>query len=152
MRKLAKCTFQVVLLLGVAAMSVVACGDTTEPESVAPVVVTPAQLAYTVEPTTAAAGASVTPAVEVAIQDALGNLIGDATNAVTVAIGTNPNEGTLSGTTTVNAASGVVSFGDLSIDRDGDDYTLAVTAETLASTTSPPFDITHSTTDSQCVG
>ncbi len=41
MRKLAKCTLQVVLPLGVAAMSVVACGDTTEPESVGSVVVTP---------------------------------------------------------------------------------------------------------------
>jgi CSLREA domain-containing protein len=90
------------------------------------------------------------PAVQVAIQDALGNLVADATDAVTVAIGTNPGGGTLSGTATVNAVAGVGSFTDLTIDQVGTGYTLVANSGSLTSATSAAFDIldfTVNTTD-----
>ncbi len=100
------------------------------------------QLAFTVEPTTTTvASSSIMPAVQVAIQGALGNLGAGATDAVTVAIGTNPGRGTLSGTTTVNAVAGVASFTDLTIDQVGTGYTLVATSGSLSSATSAAFGI-----------
>ena len=66
-----------------------------------------AQLAFRTEPSDAAAGTAISPAIEVEIRDAGGNLVSDATNAVTIAIDTNPGGGTLSGTATQNAVNGV---------------------------------------------
>ena len=74
--------------------------------------------------------------VKVGVLDASGQLITNSaatssTAAVTVAIGSNPDSGKLSGTTTVQASGGVASFPDLSIDHSGIGYTLTAT------TTSP---------------
>src|SRR2546426_1737069 len=60
-----------------------------------------AKLAFIVQPSNAVAGVASTPAVQVAVQDAQGNTVTTATTSITVAIGTNPASGTLSGTTTV---------------------------------------------------
>src|SRR6185295_4677299 len=61
-----------------------------------------------------------------------------STASVTVAIGTNPGGGTLSGTTTVSAVSGVASFSNLSIDKSGAGYTLtAAAASKLAFSVQP---------------
>jgi hypothetical protein len=48
--------------------------------------------------------------------------------SVTVSLETNPNAGTLSGTTTVASSKGVASFGDLKIDKTGSSYSLAANA------------------------
>src|SRR5437899_1710308 len=87
-----------------------------------------AKLAFIVQPSNAAAGAGIAPAVQVAVQDAQGNTVTTATTSITVAIGTNPASGTLSGTTTVAAVSGVATFSDLSIDKAGSGHTLTATA------------------------
>src|SRR5437870_5549809 len=63
------------------------------------------KLAFTGQPSSAVAGAANTPAVQVAVQDAQGNTVTSATTNVTVAIGTNPASGALSGTMTVAAVS-----------------------------------------------
>src|SRR5437870_7078678 len=84
------------LLAGVAA---VGCGGSTQPPPA------PAKVAFTVQPSNATAGAGIAPAV--AIQDAAGNTVTSATNAVTVVLGANPAGGALSGTTTVDAVNGV---------------------------------------------
>lgn len=102
---------------------------------------TAAKLAFSQVPVTTNAGATITPAVRVAIQDAGGNTVASATGAVTMAIGTNPGGGNLSGTTTVNAVNGVATFSTLAIDKAGTGYTLDASAAGLASTTSPAFDI-----------
>src|SRR5205809_989920 len=47
-----------------------------------------AKLVFTVQPSTAAAGAGIAPAVQVAVQDAQGNTVTTATTSITVAIGT----------------------------------------------------------------
>ena len=75
------------------------------------------QLAFSVQPTNVAAAASITPPVQVSIEDADGNVVTSAVNAVTLAIGTNPGSGTLSGTLTQNAVAGVATFPGLSMHK-----------------------------------
>ena len=88
------------------------------------------------------AGAPITPAVQVAIQDASGNTVTTATTSVTVAIGTNPASGTLSGTTTVSAVNGMAAFTNLRIDKVGTGYTLTASGTGLTGVTSSAFTIT----------
>ena len=102
----------------------------------------PAQLAFVQQPTSAVAGAAITPPITVAVLDASGNTVTTATNAVTLAIGTNPAGGTLGGTLTVNAAGGVATFSNLTINRSGAGYTLTAGASGLTSATSGGFSIT----------
>ena len=78
---------------------------------------------------------------QVAIVDAFFNIVGSATNPVTLALGANPGGATLAGTLTVAAMDGIASFSDLSIDRPGSGYTLAATAGTLTGETSGPFSV-----------
>src|SRR5207302_88478 len=80
---------------------------------------TATQLVFSVQPTNAVAGAAITPAVQVTAQDASGNTATGFTGNITVAIGTNPSTGTLSGTKTVAAVAGVATFSGLSIDKAG---------------------------------
>ncbi len=101
-----------------------------------------AKLAFSVQPTAVAAGSSITPAVQVSIQDSLGNLVTSATNQITIAIGTNPSSGTLSGTAQLNAVAGVASFSTLSINKTGAGYTLGASATSLTSATSNAFNVT----------
>jgi MYXO-CTERM domain-containing protein len=66
-----------------------------------------------------------------------------ATDAVTVALGSNPRGGTLSGTKTVNAISGVATFANLSLDKKGTGYTLTASSGELPQATSAAFDVTN---------
>ncbi len=127
--------------LVVGSLAAWACGDGVNGTAAVDVNQVATQLAFTVEPTTTTVASSIMPAVQVAIQGALGNLVAGATDAVTVAIGTNPGSGTLSGTTTVNAVAGVASFTDLTIDQMGTGYTLVATSGSLSSATSAAFGI-----------
>jgi hypothetical protein len=99
------------------------------------------QLAFTVQPTTTTAGAAIAP-VEVTAQDAGGNTVTGFTGDVTLAIGTNPGTGSLSGDATVAAVAGVATFSTLSIDKSGTGYTLSATAGGFAGATSGSFNIT----------
>jgi hypothetical protein len=75
------------------------------------------------------------------IADAAGVTVASSTAAVTMAIGTNPGGGTLSGTLTVNAVAGVATFSNLSINNPGNGYTLVATSTGLTSATSTPFTV-----------
>jgi len=99
------------------------------------------QLVFTVQPTSTAAAATITPAVEVTARDAFGNVATGFTGNVTLTIGSNPGGGTLNGTTTVAAAAGVASFATLSINNAGVGYTLRAGSGALAGATSGTFDI-----------
>ena len=99
------------------------------------------QLVYTVQPSTAAAGVTIAPAVRLTARDAQGNTATGFTGNVTVAIATNPAGGTLGGTTTVAAVLGVATFSTLSIDKSGNGYTLSATATGLVGAGSAPFNI-----------
>ncbi len=89
----------------------------------------------------AVAGRPISPGVQVVVQDAAGNVVPGATDAITLAVGNNPVGGALSGTLTAKAIGGSVTFNDLSIDKAGADYTLTATAPGLAPATSPPFSV-----------
>jgi hypothetical protein len=102
----------------------------------------PNRLVFTVQPGTTTAGSAISPLVQVTAQDSAGNTITTFTGNVTVAIGTNPGGGILSGMTTVTAVDGVATFPDLSINKTGNGYTLVATASGLAHATSAAFNIT----------
>jgi hypothetical protein len=69
------------------------------------------------------------------------NLRFNSSASVALSIGNNPGSGTLSGTTTVAASSGVAEFTGLSINNAGVGYTLSATSTGLSSGTSNSFDI-----------
>src|SRR2546426_447742 len=98
-------------------------------------------LVFTVQPSSAAAGAVITPAVQVTARDSLGNTATSFTGTVTVALGSNPAGGSLSGTKNQTAGSGVASFADLSIDKASAGYTLTASATGLTQATSTSFTI-----------
>ena len=84
-----------------------------------------AKLGFTTQPTNTAVGAAITPSVQVSVEDAQGNVVTTATNSITVAIGTNPSGGTLSGTLTADRRERYGDVpGSLSINKLGTGYTL----------------------------
>ena len=97
------------------------------------------RLAFGQQPSNTVAGVAISPPT-VRILDQFGNLT-SSTASVTIAIGTNPSAGTLSGTKTVDAVDGVAPFSELSIDRAGNGYTLRATSSGLTSTESKVFNI-----------
>lgn len=99
------------------------------------------KIAFTVPPVNTSAGSAITPAVKVAFQDAGGNTVTSVNGTVTLAIGSNPAGGTLSGTVSVGAVNGVATFSNLSIDKVGAGYTLVAGADGFADVTSQTFDI-----------
>src|SRR5207253_909807 len=126
--------------LGVALCSV-AVGRCAK-NSVGPAQTGPAaKLVFTVQPSNAAAGAMNTPGVQVTVQDAQGNTVTTATTSITLAIGTNPASGTLSGATTVAAAEGVATFSALGLNVVGTGCTLPAAAPGLPGATSSAFNI-----------
>ncbi|HSE66355.1 MAG TPA: Ig-like domain-containing protein, partial [Gemmatimonadales bacterium] len=101
-----------------------------------------AQLVFIQQPTTTAAGQSIAPPLTVRVEDANGNTVQGSSVSVTVALGSNSPGGSLSGTTTVNAINGVATFGGLSLDRAGNDYTIVASASGgIGLATSAKFDI-----------
>lgn len=98
-------------------------------------------LFFTAQPTATTAGATISPAVQVTARDAFGNTATNFTGMVTIAIGTNPSNGALSGTVTVAAVAGVASFSTLSISVAGTGYTLTAAATGLTGATSSAFNI-----------
>src|SRR5213083_244753 len=67
-------------------------------------------LAFFEQPNATTAGSPIAPAVKIVVQDTLGNVLATFNSNVTLAIGTNPDSGKLSGTTTVAASGGVAIF------------------------------------------
>ena len=101
----------------------------------------PVQLAFTVQPTTTTIEATISPAVQVEIQDAAGVRVVTARNPVTLTIGTNPSGGTLFGTTTVNAVDGIASFSGLAITKPDRRYALVASSGSLTPATSVAFNV-----------
>jgi Pro-kumamolisin, activation domain/Bacterial Ig-like domain (group 3) len=102
-----------------------------------------AKLVFTTQLSNVVVSTSITPAVKVSIEDTNGNVVTTATNAVTIAIGTNPGGGTLGGTLTATPANGVATFSNLSINQTGIGYTLAASANpALTAATSSTFNVT----------
>jgi hypothetical protein len=105
-------------------------------------VFTPDRLAFVAQPSTVAAGAAISPGVAVEVQSTDGSPVPIAGVAVTIALGTNPADGTLSGATTAyTGSSGVATFDSLSVDMAGSGYRLTATSANLTSATSAAFTV-----------
>ncbi|HXM37124.1 MAG TPA: hypothetical protein VN908_00525 [Gemmatimonadales bacterium] len=115
-------------------IALVACTDPTQPS-------TAVQLAFAVQPSNATAGVFINPGVAVAIQDASGNLVTNATNVVTVTIASTASGGSLAGTVSVPAVNGVATFSNVRIVTAGRGYTLKAASTGLAAATSTQFAI-----------
>ncbi len=98
------------------------------------------QVGFTTSPGTTVAGDPFGTQPVVAIQDAGGNTVTTNTSTVSLAIGTNPSAGTLSGCTGITT-SGVATFSGCKINNAGNGYTLTATDGTLQPGTSSAFNI-----------
>ncbi len=99
------------------------------------------KLVYTQGPSAVTAGQTISPAVTLSVQDAGGNLASTSNATVTMAISTNPGGGTLSGTTSINAVNGIVTFSNLSINRSANGYKLTASSTGLTSAASAAFNV-----------
>ncbi len=109
-----------------------------------PLRVTPAAavaLRFSTQPSDTRTGEPITPAVEVALVDRLGNVVSHASTQVTLVLGANPGSGTLGGTRTVATVQGVATFPDLSVHPAAEGYTLEAMAGLLMFAESEPFAI-----------
>jgi len=98
-------------------------------------------LAFLVQPGGVAAGSPISPEVKVEALDTLGNVLTTFSGTVRVALGSNPSRGTLSGTVSVAALSGVAFFDTLVISNPGSGYTLVASAPGFGSVVSAPFTV-----------
>src|SRR3989442_441188 len=105
---------------------------------------TATQLVFSQQPGTTVANHQISPAVKVRALDAFGNVATGFTDLVTLALGNNPGNATLSGTTPVAAVNGVATF-FVSLNKAGTGYTLTASASGFATVTSTTFDITPGT-------
>ncbi|MFH1651505.1 MAG: hypothetical protein ABID87_05345 [Chloroflexota bacterium] len=127
--------------------SLIATSGNLEPASSAHFAITPAapvKLEFTVQVEGAVAGTPFDGQPKVIIADAFGNVVITSTAPVTVTItpGTGADGAELSGTTTLNASRGLVTYEDLQISLAGTGYKLTATSEGLTPTESEPFDVT----------
>jgi hypothetical protein len=99
------------------------------------------KLSFVAQPPNTDAGSQFS--VSVAVQDAFGNTVTNATHGVNIAIDNNPTGTTLQGTTFRNALNGIVVFDNLQINTPGNGFTLKAVANPLTLTTSDPFNITN---------
>ena len=97
---------------------------------------TPTQLVWTQQPSAVFVGATMSPAVTVAVEDAWGNVATTASGTVTLAL-TTPGGATLTGGDLVPVSSGVATFSSLSIDKYAAGYTLTPTTTVSGVTTLP---------------
>ena len=98
-------------------------------------------LAFTTQPGSVGAGSTILGPPTVTVQDIFGNTVTSSTALIALAIAANPGGGTLSGTTSKNAANGVASFSDLSINQSSNGYTLTASSAGLTGASSNAFDI-----------
>ena len=96
-----------------------------------------AQLKFLVPPVDGTAGVPLSPPVRVVVLDADGMLVENSTLAVTLTL---DGDGTVRGTTTVNAVDGIATFNN-PVFTPGSGYTLTASAQGVAPVTSSPFNM-----------
>jgi hypothetical protein len=104
------------------------------------ILVSVSRLVFTSAPTSGTAGEPL-GAFEVTIQDAQGQTVTNASDTVTVALGSGSAQAPLKGTVSVAAVNGVARFSTLVLEKAGTGYTLGASAAGWASATSPSFDV-----------
>jgi alpha-tubulin suppressor-like RCC1 family protein len=107
------------------------------------------KLAFTVQPSNVVAGASIAPAIQVAVQDASGVTVTSSTATITLAIAadSNPGGSTINGGSSVTAVAsgGVATFSTVSLNRTGVGYRLVASANSVSSATSNTFTVAAGT-------
>jgi hypothetical protein len=98
-------------------------------------------LAFLVQPNNVSAGSPISPEVKVEALDTLGNVLTGFGGTVRVALASNAFGGTLSGTMSVAASSGLAFFDTLVVSRAGSGYTLVASAPDFGSVVSAPFTV-----------
>jgi polygalacturonase len=96
------------------------------------------KLAYSQQPSSASVNTAITPAITVDVEDQFGNVVTTDSSNVTLTKASGP--GTLSGTLTVAAASGVATFSNAKLDTIGT-YTLTASDGSLTTATSSSFSV-----------
>ncbi len=91
----------------------------------------PARLVFSTPPSDTTAGVILAPAIQVLLLDAFDNQT-PSTATVTMTLGNNAGNGTLSGLTRVAAVAGMASFNTLSVNKAASGYTLLATSGTLS--------------------
>jgi hypothetical protein len=99
----------------------------------------PSRLVFVQQPSSIAAGNTISPAVSVQVEDQFGNVTTSDSSSVTLAVGS--GLGSLGGITTVQDSNGLVTFGNLSLTKVGS-YTLQATDGGLTGATSGSFSVT----------
>ncbi len=105
----------------------------------------PSRLAFIVQPQNSPAGLASMNQIQVAVQDAQGNLISTgatASSSIALTISNNINGAILTGTNPVVAVNGIATFNNLGIDRTGSGYRFIANAGVLNPATSNNFNIT----------
>ena len=102
----------------------------------------PTKLAFQVQAVDTPLNTAITPAVQVAVEDAAGTVVTNSTAPVTVGLYGDPNSGVLSGTLTVNAVNGIATFSDLTISTLGTGYSLRAYSGNLTAVIGNAFNIT----------
>ena len=116
--------------------------STSDAFAIVPLGGSPSEQSFGQQPTSASAGEIIAPPVTVRILDALGQVVTDFTDPVTLTLVDGPTGAILGGTTSVVASEGVARFGDLRVDRAGSGYRLRASTSAVPDVTSAPFDIT----------
>ena len=102
----------------------------------------PTSLGFVQQPSNGTAGQPIDPAVQVEVLDNTGNPVTTSSAQITVRLGNNPGNATLTGTLTVSAVNGIASFTDLRVSQGGTGYTLIASSSGLIDGTSSPFNLT----------
>jgi hypothetical protein len=103
------------------------------------------RLLFQQPPTTTAAGAAITPAIQVAAVDRDGAVVSSFNGTITLALASAPSGATLSGDRSATALSGVATFPGLSLNKAGSGYTLLASSSGMIDATSLEFSITAGT-------
>ncbi len=100
-------------------------------------------LAFVVQPTNTPMNSAISPPITVEIRDGGGNLIGTATDTVTLAFQNNAGMATLGGTLSQAAVGGTATFNDITVDTAGVGYTLRASATGYSNAVSAAFTVTQ---------
>jgi alpha-tubulin suppressor-like RCC1 family protein len=134
----------VVTAVGNGTTMITATVDFYTGQAVLTVVQRATKLIFIAVPFGGTAGWTLSPTVKVEIEDAAGARVATATDAVTLAFGTNPSGAAFVGTPMVAAAGGIATFSGLAIDKAGAGFTLVASATGLTGITSTPFTLAPS--------